>query len=68
MTTLTINTNTTLCDKGHTPHKEAISLIQGMCVDTQYTFCESCESNIERDYIFDDYDRLPYWTKWTISK
>ena len=63
MSTLTINKVHV-----HTPHVEAISLVQGMCVDTQYTFCEECEQNIERDYIFDDYDRLPFWTKWVVSK
>ncbi len=67
MTTLT-NTNTTLCDKGHTPHNEAISVVYGFGVDVEYTFCEVCENNIERDYFYDDYDRLPFFTKWTITQ
>ena len=61
MTTLT-NTHT------HTPHMESISTIYGMGVDTQFTFCEECEQNIERDYFYDDYDVLPYFTKWGVSK
>lgn len=69
MTTLTINnTITTTCDKEHTPHKDSISTICGFGVDTEYTFCEVCEQNIERDYFYDDYDRLPFFTKWSISK
>jgi len=59
MTTLT-NTNTTLCDKGHTPHNEAISVVYGFGVDVEYTFCEVCENNMERDYFYDDYDRSHY--------
>jgi hypothetical protein len=65
MTTLTINNNiTTTCAKAHTPHLESISLVN----DTRYTFCEVCEQNIDSFYIDDDYDRLPFWTKWTITK
>ena len=65
MTTLTITNNiTTTCDKGHTPHMESISHVD----DTRYTFCEVCENNIESWYIYDDYDRLPFWTKWNITK
>ena len=65
MTTLTITNNiTTTCDKGHTPHMESISHVD----DTRYTFCEVCETNIESWYIYDDYDRLPFWTKWNTTK
>ena len=63
MTTLT----TTVCDK-HTPHVSAISTVYGMGVDIEYTFCEECEQNIERDYFYDDYDRLPFYTQWKVSK
>ena len=64
MTTLQITNNTTTCDKGHTPHMESISLVD----DTRYTFCEVCEQNIDSFYIDDDYDRLPFWSKWYITK
>ena len=65
MTSLIINNPiTSTCDKGHTPHKESISIVD----DTRYTFCEVCEQNIDSWYIYDDYDRLPFWTKWTITK
>ena len=59
-------TNKTICLNGklHTPHKESVSLHD----DTRYTFCEVCENNIESWYIYDDYDRLPFWTKWELSK
>lgn len=63
MTTL-INT---VCDT-HTPNKSAISTVYGMGVDVEYTFCEECEQNIERDYFYDDYDRLPFYSKWKVSK
>jgi hypothetical protein len=52
----------------HTPHMEAISTTYGMGVDVQYTFCEECEQNIDRAYIYDDYDRLPYFTNWSVTK
>ena len=64
MTTLT---NTKECVT-HTPNKNAISTIYGFGVDVQYTFCEECEQNIERDYFYDDYDVLPFFTKWSVSK
>ena len=67
MTTLT-NTNTTLCDKGHTPHNEAISVVYGFGVDVEYTFCEVCENNIERWYDDTDPERLPMWSDWRVSK
>ena len=69
MTTLTINTNTAnLCSKGHTPHLESVSLDNSNFIMIEYTFCEVCENNIDRFFIDDDYDRLPYWSKWSITK
>lgn len=51
----------------HTPQKSAISTVYGMGVDIEYTFCTECEQNIERDYFYDDYDRLPFYSKWKVS-
>ena len=48
----------------HTPFKSAISEI----ADTQFTFCEICENNIERWYNDTDHERLPMWTDWKVSK
>jgi len=53
----------TLC-KEHTPNKPAISNVG----DEQFTFCENCESNIERYYYDGDPERLPEWTDWYLSK
>lgn len=64
MTTLTIQE---VC-KTHTPNKSAISTIYGFGVDVDFTFCEVCEQNIERDYFYDDDDRLPHYTNWKVSK
>lgn len=62
MTTLTIQ-----CEK-HTPNKLAISTIaHNFDEDTQYTFCETCEQNIERFSFYDD-DRGSVYTKWKLSK
>jgi hypothetical protein len=36
--------------------------------DTQFTFCQDCENNIERWYNDTDPDRLPMWTDWKVSK
>jgi hypothetical protein len=47
---------------------ESISTTYGFGVDVQYTFCEECEQNIDRAYIYDDYDRLPFFTQWSITK
>lgn len=47
----------------HTPHMESISS-HG---DFDFTFCESCENNIERFWVFDDFDRLPFHTDWVVS-
>lgn len=61
MTTLTINT---VC-VSHTPQISAISTISNMSFDEQYTFCTTCEQNIER---WADIDK-PYapWSKWKVS-
>jgi hypothetical protein len=48
----------------HTPNKSAISEY----ADTQFTFCEICENNIERWYNDTDPERLPMWTDWKVSK
>ena len=50
--------------KTHVPNKSAISEV----VDTQFTFCEECENNIERWYNDTDPERLPMWTSWQVSK
>ena len=68
MTTLTIQNSVSVCDKGHTPHVEAISTDNSNFIMVQYTFCEVCEQNIDRFYIDDDYDRLPFWSKWGVTK
>ena len=52
----------------HTPHMESISRVDSTYSMSEYTFCEDCEKNIERFYIDDDYDRLPYWSKWGVTK
>jgi hypothetical protein len=54
--------NNTVC-KEHTPNKSAISDVQ----DTQFTFCEMCENNIERYYYDGDPERLPEWSDWKVS-
>ena len=50
--------------KTHVPNKSAISEV----VDTQFTFCEECENNIERWYNDTDPERLPMWTDWKVSR
>ena len=50
--------------KEHNPMLSAISNVG----DEQFTFCQDCEQNIDRFYIFDDYDRLPFWTDWRVTK
>jgi hypothetical protein len=59
---ITLITNT-VC-KEHTPNKSAVSDV----ADTQFTFCEMCENNIERYYYDGDPERLPEWTDWYVSK
>jgi hypothetical protein len=61
MTTLT-TTHT------HTPHMESVSTTYGMGVDVEYTFCETCEQNIDRVYFYDDNNRLPFYTEWSLTK
>jgi hypothetical protein len=48
----------------HTPNESAISSYQ----DTEYTFCENCEQNIDRFWVYDDSDRLPYSTNWSVTR
>ena len=69
MTTLTINTNTIdICSKGHTPHKESISVVaHNFDSADYYTFCEVCENNIDMFSFYDD-DRGMVYTKWSITK
>lgn len=62
MTTLTITTNCV----SHTPHMESVSYIS--YTETEYTFCEVCEQNIDRFYIDGDEDRLGRWSKWSVTK
>ncbi len=48
----------------HNPMLSAVSEI----ADTQFTFCQDCEQNIERWYNDTDPDCLPSWTRWVVSK
>jgi len=59
MTTLTTNA---IC-VSHKAHKESISFHN----DVAYTFCESCEQNIESWYMDYDSDRLSGWSDWKVS-
>jgi hypothetical protein len=54
---------TAVC-KEHTPNVPAISNVG----DEQFTFCEICETNIERFWLEFDGDRLDMWSRWTISR
>lgn len=54
---------TTVCVE-HTPMVSAISEVS----DTQYTFCQDCENNIERYYYDSDPEQFPMWTDWKVSK
>ena len=49
--------------KEHNPMLSAISSVG----DCEYTFCQDCEENIERFWVFDDFDRLPFATDWVVS-
>ena len=52
---------TTLTQKHiHTQHMESISSVN----DSQFTFCEDCESNIFRYWLEFDGDRLDMWSDW----
>jgi len=53
---------TITCEK-HVPNKSAKSFHN----DTCYTFCESCEQNIESWYMDYDSDRLSGWSDWKVS-
>ena len=44
----------------HTPHMESISTVN----ETQFTFCEDCETNIFRYWLEFDGDRLDMWSDW----
>ena len=50
--------------KSHVPNQSAISDVN----DEQFTFCEVCESNIERYYYDSDPEQLPMWTDWKLCK
>ena len=56
-------TTLTAC-KTHVPNISAISNVN----DSQFTFCEVCENNIDRFWIIHDRDRLDDWSKWSITK
>jgi hypothetical protein len=58
-----MTTLTNIVCKEHTPHLSAISEVS----DTQYTFCEVCENNIDRFWI-EDPDRLPWWSNWSVTR
>jgi hypothetical protein len=49
--------------KEHTPNVSACEDVR----NSQFTFCEICENNIERFWI-EDPDRLSWWSDWSISK
>lgn len=59
MTTLT---NNAIC-VSHKPNKKAISFYN----DVAYTFCESCEQNIESYWMDFDSDRLSMWSDWKVN-
>lgn len=64
MTTLT---NTIQCVK-HVPNRQAISIVAHSFEDAdEFTFCESCEQNIER-FSFYDEDRGTVYSKWSLTK
>jgi hypothetical protein len=50
--------------KSHVPNKSAISEVS----DTQYTFCEMCENNIDRFWLEFGGDRLDMWSDWSVTK
>ena len=47
----------------HTPNKVALSFFN----DMQFTFCETCEQNIERFWLDFDSDRLSMWSEWKVT-
>ena len=50
--------------KEHTPNVSAISDVN----DSQFTFCENCENNIERFWLEFGGVRLDMWSDWSVSK
>lgn len=58
-----MTTLNTMC-KEHNPFIPAISEIN----DTEFTFCQDCENNIERWYDDTDPERLPMWSDWKLSR
>jgi hypothetical protein len=36
--------------------------------DLESALCDVCGAIIDRFWIHDDYDQLPFWTKWEVSK
>lgn len=58
-----MNSTITMC-KTHTPNVSAISNVN----DTQFTFCEICENNIDRFWLEFDGDRLDMWSDWSVTK
>jgi hypothetical protein len=60
MTTLE---KTTVCVE-HNPYYSAISEVS----DTQYTFCQDCEQNIDRFWLDYGMERLSMWSDWAVTK
>jgi len=58
-----MTTTITMC-KEHTPNVLAISNVN----DSQFTFCENCENNIDRFWLEFDGDRLDMWSDWAVTK
>ncbi len=62
-----MTTLTTKCVK-HIPFVPAISTIaHDFDSDSQFTFCQECEQNIERFSFYDD-DRGSIYTQWKLTK
>jgi hypothetical protein len=59
MTTL----ETRICVE-HNPKYSAIS----EHADTQYTFCQNCEQNIDRFWLDFGLERMPQWSDWAVTK
>ena len=58
-----MTTLNTMC-KEHNPMKSAISEY----ADTQFTFCQDCEQNIDRFWLEFGGDRLDMWSDWSVTK
>jgi len=50
--------------KEHNPMLSAVSTFG----DTQFTFCQECEQNIDRFWLEFDGDRMDMWSDWRITK